>query len=355
MWLDIKMKKIAFFHTKMSSLKDYSVDGVIPSAPLDNVFPTNTSYGIPIATVVGCETTYDRKPVIPYETTSDIYNLLRQNHKFPDKLAQCFVEEKSKISKYYYICDTSGSMAEIDGKFYNGKKCSRIEEMNEFVNFVWNLFYVSKTPAKFISFHGSADTSDESNLAINRVLVQPNGGTPLLRTLSLVQNELANINGRKKLVIITDGESSDGDITNIIKTIQNNNVSITVRLCTDNDRIVNYWNRIDSDLEINLDIIDSFHDERKEVNKFNPRINYTLELHKFRELGVLRNEFDHIDERMLSPTDETFIKSLVGANPIYPQVNTRVNEDTTGYYSDKNKKLKKMNDIKKEKNNCIIC
>jgi hypothetical protein len=37
-----------------------------------------------------------------------------------------------------------------------------------------------------------------------------------------------------------------------------------IRLCTDESRIVDYWNNIDAELEINMDVLDDFESEAKE-------------------------------------------------------------------------------------------
>ena len=52
--------------------------------------------------------------------------------------------------------------------------------------------------------------------------------------------------GQKVVVVIaTDGESSDGDIAAAMAPLKDLPVWVVIRLCTDEDKIVDYWNNID--------------------------------------------------------------------------------------------------------------
>jgi hypothetical protein len=74
-------------------------------------------------------------------------------------------------------------------------------------------------------------------------------------------------NGQKACVIIaTDGESSDGDIITAMQPLRALPVWVVVRLCTDEDRIVEYWNNIDSQLEVEMDVLDDLKGEAGEVS-----------------------------------------------------------------------------------------
>ena len=52
-------------------------------------------------------------------------------------------------------------------------------------------------------------------------------------------------NQRVTVTIATDGESSDGDIASAMRPLQSLPVWVVIRLCTDQDSIVDYWNNID--------------------------------------------------------------------------------------------------------------
>jgi hypothetical protein len=74
----------------------------------------------------------------------------------------------------------------------------------------------------------------------------------------------------------------------------------TIRLCTDNKEVVQYWNKVDSVLELNLDIIDDFLGESKEIGRMNNWLTYGEPLHRLREFGVTAKAIDMIDEVSLS-------------------------------------------------------
>lgn len=72
--------------------------------------------------------------------------------------------------------------------------------------------------------------------------------------------------GQKACVIIaTDGESSDGDIVTAMQPLRGLPVWVVVRLCTDENHIVDYWNNIDSQLEVDMDVLDDLCGEAEEV------------------------------------------------------------------------------------------
>ena len=57
-------------------------------------------------------------------------------------------------------------------------------------------------------------------------------------------------------VIATDGESTDGDLADAMKPLEDLPVWVVIRLCTDEDSVVEYWNNIDSQLELDMDVLD---------------------------------------------------------------------------------------------------
>lgn len=73
-----------------------------------------------------------------------------------------------------------------------------------------------------------------------------------------------------------------------------------VRLCTDEDEVTDFYNKLDGKLELSLEVLDDFMGEAKEVTKKNPWLNYAIPMHRCRELGYHDRLFDLIDERSLT-------------------------------------------------------
>jgi hypothetical protein len=130
------------------------------------------------------------------------------------------------------------------------------------------------------------------------------GGTPLCRHIREITqdiqrraDQLRATNQKACIIIATDGESSDGNVADALRPLKDLPVWVVIRLCTNQDSIVDYWNRIDGDLELNMDILDDHSGEAKEIYKANPFITYGEPLHRMREFGVSMKEFDTLDEK----------------------------------------------------------
>merc|ERR1712151_1215293 len=82
------------------------------------------------------------------------------------------------------------------------------------------------------------------------------------------------------------------------------NSFIVIRLATDEDSTVNYYNQIDGELELPLDILDDLKGEAIEVyDSGNGWFAYTPLIHRIREGGTMERLFDLLDERPLMPNE----------------------------------------------------
>jgi hypothetical protein len=77
-------------------------------------------------------------------------------------------------------------------------------------------------------------------------------------------------------------------------------VWVVIRLCTDEDEVVSFYNELDSELELNMEVLDDFVAEAQEVYEHNKYLNYALPLHRCREMGYHNRLFDLLDERRLT-------------------------------------------------------
>jgi hypothetical protein len=154
---------------------------------------------------------------------------------------------------------------------------------------------------------GAEDSADRLDIFNNIINSSPNGGTPLCRHIREVIERIRPMEqslrlARQKvcLVIATDGESSDGDIATAMQPLKNLPVWVVVRLCTDDAKIVDYWNNIDKVLELDMDVLDDLFGEAEEVFESNSWLTYAEPLHRLREFGFLEKELDLLDEDLLS-------------------------------------------------------
>lgn len=162
----------------------------------------------------------------------------------------------------------------------------------------------------------------------------PSGGTPLCRHIREVIAKVTTLradlerNGQKAvLMIATDGESSDGDLAAAMAPLKHLPVWVVVRLCTDQSSIVDYWNNIDENLELDMDVLDDLGGEEEEIRKVNPWLTYGPALHLMREFGVSNiKEFDLIDEQRLN-FDQIYrvVRAILGGDYPHPDV------DMTGF------------------------
>jgi len=150
--------------------------------------------------------------------------------------------------------------------------------------------------------------------------IRPQGGTPLTDHILAIQQQVMeiapqlNATGKRAVVVIaTDGIPTDSQgydsqgarnqFVQALRLMEGLPVWIVIRICTDDDDVVEFYNDLDEKLELSLEVLDDFQGEAKEVFEFNPWLNYALPIHRIRELGFHDRVFDLIDERRLTKTD----------------------------------------------------
>lgn len=250
---------------------------------------------------------------------SSAQNLLN-SRSWPIGLQNALFINMSKMPYRFFICDDSGSMAANDGHRLIGSgsstklvPCTRWSELTDSLKFHASLASTLSVPTEFrlLNSHTPLILNNQSQDSYYQLLSMfdqsPTGGTPLcyhiqevIKKIQPMTSFLRNSGQKAVIIIATDGESSDGDIANAMLPLQHLPVWIIIRLCTDDKRIVNYWNDIDSKLECDMDVIDDYIGESEEIYSHNKWLNYGEPLHRLREWGVHIKDLDMIDECKLS-------------------------------------------------------
>eukprot|EP01031_Cornospumella_fuschlensis_P040466 gene40466-49321_t len=191
--------------------------------------------------------------------------------KWPGGLQDTLIKNLVKIPYRVFICDDSGSMAASDGHRLIGNspqemamvQCSRWTELANSLEFHASLSLAANAPSQFRLLNGGPpivignanDPDNRNKLQTFLALMDstPSGGTPLCKhirevidDIKAVENELRARGQKVCLVIMTDGESSDGDLAQAMQELKRLPVWTVVRLCTDADNVVQYWNNIDN-------------------------------------------------------------------------------------------------------------
>jgi len=204
--------------------------------------------------------------------------------------------------------------------------CTRFEELKGSVSFHIELARRGNIPTEFrflnncpvVKVGGADATPNGVNMLMDTLSGNPSGGTPLCRHINECTRQIRANEGQLRqnkthavLIICTDGESSDGDLANAMRPLEGLPVWVVVNLKTDEDRIVSYWNSIDEQLELEIDVLDDYASEAQECYAKNPWLTYSSAIHALREGGIRIKEFDLLDEGKLSLESCRFVCSML--------------------------------------------
>lgn len=88
------------------------------------------------------------------------------------------------------------------------------------------------------------------------------------------------------LVLITDGTSTDGDVINVLRPLEGFPLRIVVRILTEDKELIEYWQHINSTLNLDICILTSLKEEAAASEKKNSWLTYGEPLFLLREFGV---------------------------------------------------------------------
>lgn len=297
-------------------------------------------------------------PVAPPRDPDQMAHVLQERFNFPLGLSRLLVEDViHNFPLRVWVVDNSGSMQAADGHRLlappNGDaqstrmtNCTRWNELQQVVKFhgTVSVALEARTEFRLLNPPGSGAQQNVftgygqqgEQAALDKAMgTSPRGVTPLTKRINEIQARIQrtapelNANGQQVVVVLaTDGLPSDnqGRSTQAASTeftralqqlVHGLPVSIIVRLMTDEDQVVDYWNNLDGQVETSMDVLDDFEGEAREVQAVNPWLTYGLPLHQAREFGVKHRLLDLIDERAFTPSEiREFLTVLLGWDDI---------------------------------------
>lgn len=170
---------------------------------------------------------------------------------------------------------------------------------------------------------------DEQVRQVEKMLMstQPKGCTPLTDRLQRIRNQILPqardlaINGQKVIIVVaTDGMPTTPygqiDQQRFCQELRRISVElpshIVIRLCTDQDDVTEYYNNLDADPELQLEILDDMRAEAREIRQAgNSWFTYSPIFHQIREAGTFIKVLDLVDERRLVPMEVALLAQLL--------------------------------------------
>jgi len=295
---------------------------VIPTAHAV-ISPSGEAY----ATAVVVEAVEAPPAHVHYVSEADKVAYLRRGaHIGPAGLVEQFRKSVAQFGMRYWIIDNSGSMNTCDGRRFvsagHGRwgavSATRWEELGDSLEFHAAVAAHLGAPTEFRLLNppagapqvvpvGRGDPEREIDAMKHLAASSPLGRTPLcarvrevIRDIRARESQLRAAGTRALVVIASDGEPSDGSVEEALRPLKDLPCWVVVRLCTDDDAVVGFWNRVDADLEVDMDVLDDLTGEAREVAAHNPWLTYGLSLHRLREFGCVDKIFDVLDETRLS-------------------------------------------------------
>lgn len=277
---------------------------------------------------------------------------------YTDGLVHSIQRNRDNFPLRIWVVDNSYSMTKFDGHSLQPSKtchrvvatdCTRWDEIVSTVNYHAKTSALLEAPTAFRLLNAASDGTEEFGVAqcgpqhtsedLQNVLdtmrrVRPNGRTPLTERVTEIavriesmKEDLRSRGQKVAIILATDGLPTDrtgrstqaekAAFQNALRRLEGLPVWVVIRLCTDDDAVVDFYNNIDSHLELSLDVLDDFYAEAQEVYEHNKWLNYALPLHRMREMGFYHKLFDLIDERPLTRDElPEFFRLLYGADAL---------------------------------------
>mmetsp|Transcript_3435 Transcript_3435/g.5150 ORF Transcript_3435/g.5150 Transcript_3435/m.5150 type:complete len:426 (+) Transcript_3435:77-1354(+) len=264
------------------------------------------------------------------------------NQGYTRGLATSLAQTIKNFPLRIWVVDNSGSMQNTDGhRFVETKRkqdvqvvgCSRWNEIRDCIEYHAQMAATLEAPTAFRMLNDPACGPDSQQFGIaensldERILqeemdraitimktAQPGGVTPLIQHIEEIKSSVSELAPRLRadgcrvaIILATDGLPTDErgyggaaiqqQFVEALRGLEGLPVWVVVRLCTDEEKVVEFYNDLDGQLELSLEVLDDFIEEAGEVHEHNPWLNYALPLHRLREMGYHHRIFDMMDER----------------------------------------------------------
>ena len=263
-----------------------------------------------------------------------------EKYGFPAGLREQFIKTLNQIPLRIWVLDNSGSMSTHDGNFFIAKtkrmaSCTRWDELQNTMKLHLSLASDLQAPCVLRLLNPGHDgsqvmTCSDPNPEVFGAQIHaaratimrtyPGNSTPLAWHVHQVHDRIRGMvpelrsRGQKVCVVLaTDGLPTDNPrhvhggakeaFRQALNSLSGLPVWVVIRLLTDNEDVVDYYNDLDQQVEVPLDVLDDWEGEAREVCAVNPWINYTQELHHAREFGLLHPVFDLMDEKAFGASE----------------------------------------------------
>jgi hypothetical protein len=256
---------------------------------------------------------------MPSKTQDSVRAFLLKEKGWTTGLVNALIANVEKTPVKFFVCDDSTSMENEDGKMFVGEgdnkklvPCTRWAELRETIKFHMKLSSLASAETEFRLLNGAAPIvvgasaeDDATSMPILEALLNytPSGGTPLcyhiseiVKQITEMAPELRNKGKKAAIIICTDGEPSDGDIGEAMRPLCNLPCYVVIRLCTDQENVITYWDGLIKRLELYMDVLDDPIGEAQQVARSaNSWFTYGEPLHRLREFGCPVKEYYGVD------------------------------------------------------------
>ena len=116
------------------------------------------------------------------------------------------------------------------------------------------------------------------------------------------QNKIAVI------VLLTDGESTDGNVAEAMRQLEGLPVSVIISIYATEPEVTEYWHNVVASVKnVDVTVLNHVQEQANKVNEMNDWMTYGEPLHRLREFGVMIPTIDTLEKR---PLNKNEIKSM---------------------------------------------